>query len=215
MKRKLYCLAISVWNADDFFSGKNTNPISFESYLCPSREDAEKKAKSLYFDNGTYNEGFIYEGELEEEEILDITGYDNIEDFNEALSEPYSTNPKNAVAKEILDSPTNEWDVECANYDFNKSLNGAILVFWRWEKYVGYCRKLIEVRDAYYDETERILTKEDKVYVPQCDVLVTAEERDGLDNDALIGIVEERLNESSWRWNNNVSTFIEEYAESL
>lgn len=208
-KIKLFVLAVNVWDADDYLNDRNTNPKNFETYLFAKRKQAEQKAKSLYVSNDIYNEGTLYEGELTEEEILKLTGFYEIDDFNEALAEPYSTNlrkknfgedEKGKVARAIMEDPTDEHPVKCANYDFDKSLEGAILVFWSWERHVGYARKCIEIRRAYSDDTEAILTKQDRVFATQCDVLMTADEV--AEADDLQEAIREKLNGGSWKWNN-------------
>lgn len=218
--RTLYVLANSVWNADDYLNDHNTDPKHTDLYLYATREEAEQKAQNLDTDDDIYNDGTIYTGELTEQEILDITGYDTIDEFNEALVEPYSTNPnvknlgefeKGNVAKEIMENPANEDIIECANYDFNKSLEGCILVFWSWERHIGYARECIEVRRAYSEETETLLTKRDKVFATQCDILLTAEEVESADD--LQEAVREALERDSWKWNNTrfVESQIEEF----
>lgn len=208
-KIKLFVLAVNVWDADDYLNDRNTDPKHTDLYLFPTKERAEQKTKALDIDNTVYNDGIIFEGELDESEILELTGFETIEDFNEALAEPYSTNPrkknfgedeKTEVACAIMEDPAKEETIECANYDFNKSLDGCILVFWSWQRHVGYARKCIEVRRAYSDETETILTKQDHVFATQCDILLTAEEVNNADN--LQESVLEALEKSSWKWTN-------------
>ena len=88
------------------------------------------------------------------------------------------------------------------HYDY-KNLDGSILVFWSWQKHVGYCRKCEEIRYAYYNEDERICIKEDKVFRTQCDVLCTAEELEGLSKDDIMNLVNQRLGDGNWKWQNN------------
>lgn len=218
--RKFFVLAINVWDADDYLNDRNTDPRDTQLYLYGTREEAVKKAAEADTDSDIYNDGVIYTGELSEAEILEITGFEDIEDFNEALAEPYSTDPrvinfgedeKTAVANAIMENPEDDETIECANYDFDKSLEGAILVFWSWQKYVGYARKCIEVRLAYSDDTEAILTKQDRVFATQCDVLLTAEEVAAADN--LQDAVREALENGSWKWTN--PTFAYSLAEEF
>jgi hypothetical protein len=164
---------------------------------------------SLDVDNEIYNDCTLCTGEISEDDILNLTGYETIEEFDEAMAEPYSTkarvknfgeDEKSEVAQAIFENPTEERQVECSNYDFDKSLEGAVLVFWSWERYVGYARKCIEVRRAYSEETETLLTKQDKVFATQCDILLTAEEVENADD--LKAAIRERLEDGSWKWNN-------------
>lgn len=213
--RKLFVLAVSVWDADDYFqfrdNDKCCNPGSTDLYLYATREEAEQKALTTDADSDIYNTADIFEGELSDEEIQELTGYETIDEFNEALAEPYSTDPrvknlgedeKTEVAQAIVDDGNLLHEVECRNYDFDKSLEGALLVFWSWERYIGYARKLIELRYGSNDDTEKMLTKEDKVFVTQCDVLLTAEEVNALTADELEQVVNEKLSEGSWKWTN-------------
>jgi len=218
--RTLYVLANSVWDADDYLNDRNTNPKWTDLYLYATREEAEKKASELDTDDDIYNDGTIYTGELDKDEILELTGFDTIDDFNEALAEPYSTearvknfgeDEKTEVARAIMENPTNEDIIECANYDFNKTLDGCILVFWSWERYIGYARKCIEVRRAYSDEKESLLTKQDKVFATQCDILLTAEEVEQADD--LQEAVREAMERESWKWNN--TRFVESEIEKF
>jgi hypothetical protein len=207
--RKLYVLKNDVWDANDYLNGRNTDPHRTDLYLYATEEEAEQKAMSLDVDNEIYNDCTLCTGEISEDDILYLTGYETIEEFDEAMAEPYSTkarvknfgeDEKSEVAQAIFENPTEERQVECSNYDFDKSLEGAVLVFWSWERYVGYARKCIEVRRAYSEETETLLTKQDKVFATQCDILLTAEEVENADD--LQYAIRERLEDGSWKWNN-------------
>lgn len=211
--RKLFVLAVSVWDANDYIQfrdyDKSCNPGSTDLYLFATEEEAEKYATSLDIDDDIYNIAELFEGELTDEEILELTGYETIEEFNEALAEPYSTDArvknlgedeKGEVAQAIVDDGNLLRDVDCPNYDFDKSLEGAVLVFWSWERYIGYARKLIEVRRAYSDDTEALLTKQDKVFATQCDILLKADEVEAADD--LQEAIRERLEDGSWKWTN-------------
>ena len=208
-KRNLYVLANSVWNADDYLNNRNTDPLFTDLYLFATKEEAVSNAQALHADDSIYNDCTIYTGELTDEEIKEITGFDCIEDFNEALEEPYSDNPniknygemeKIDVAKAIIENSTGEETIKGANYDFEKSLEGCILVFWSWQTHIGYARKCIDIRRAEKSDTAAILTKKDKVFVTQCDILLTAKEVADAEN--LQESVHEALRPSSWKWVN-------------
>lgn len=211
----LYVLANSVWDADDYLNGRNCNPHYTDLYLYATREEAEKKASELDFNNDIYNDGYIYTDSLTEDEILELTGFDSIEDFDEALAEPYSTqfhvknfgeNEKGEVARAIIEKSGIGNPVTCNNYDFKKSLEGCILVFWAWERYIGYARKCIEIRWAENGETEELLAKQDKVNAAQCDILLTAEEVKNARD--IKEAVRDAMEMDSWKWQN------ESYVES-
>ncbi len=215
-KRKLYVLAVSVWDANDYIRfrdhNESLNPGDTRLYLFASEDDAEKYVNTLDVDNDIYNTAYLFVGELTDEELLELTGYETIEEFDEALAEPYSTNPrvknlgedeKGEVAQAVVDDGTLLREVKCPNYDFNKSLNGALLVFWSWHRYIGYARKLIELRYATADDTEALLTKRDSVSATQCDVLLTADEVAGMTGEELEEKVRQILHEDSWKWVNS------------
>ena len=94
---------------------------------------------------------------------------------------------------------------------FDKSLEGCILVFWSWERYTGYARKCLDVRHAYFTETEALLTKQDRVFATQCDILLTAEEVKHAPD--LQEAVSEALLKDSWKWTNR--RFVEAMIENF
>ena len=184
-KRELWALDVTSWNASDYFADKCCNSTTF-TYLFATSDEAKAFAMGIDADSDSYNECLLYHGELTEEEILEESGFETMEDFEEALREPYSTvwnrknfgeDEKTAVAvylQEKYDDTMEE--TPCANYDFDKSIEGSIIVVWSWRTYVGYAREFKELRYATYDETEKMLTKEDSIFVPQVDIVMTADE---------------------------------------
>ena len=219
--RHLFVLANNVWDADDYLNDRNCNAIRYDLYLYATKEECIDKAKSLDTRCDIYNDAFICSKEMEESEILELTGYETIEEFDEALREPYSTDArkknlgedeKGEVAAAIRENYDEEFDVECANYDFDKSLEGAVLVFWSWERYIGYARKFIEIRRGYSDDTEALLTKQDKVFATQCDVVLTAEQVEEAGDDLHEAILD-RLTDGTWKWQNQ--SFMERCVEEF
>lgn len=213
--RKLFVLAVSVWDAADYFQFRDNdvscNPGSTDLYLFATESEAEQYAETLNADEDVYNTAEVYMGELTEDEILELTGYETINEFDEVLAEPYSKDPrvknlgefeKKAVAEEITNMGELLYDVECPNYDFDKSLDGALLVFWSWQTYIGYARKLIEVRYGTSNDKEQMLTKQDKVYVTQCDILMAADEIKDMTAEQLEQEISERLRDGKWKWTN-------------
>ena len=218
--KKLFVLAIIVWNANDYLNDRNTDSHNIDVYLYATRKDAEKKAKEVDSNNEIYNEGYIYTCELTKDEILEISGFGSIEDFEIALAEPYSTNPnimnfgeseKKHLANFIMENTIDNESIECANYDFNKSQEGAILIFWSWVTHIGYARKCLKIRRADSNDTEAILTKQDKTFVTQCDILLTAEEVAAADN--IQDAISERLADGAWKRTNPV--FAEKLAKDF
>lgn len=206
-KRVLWALNLTSYNARDYFDGKCCDCYT-EMFLFATSEEAKAFAMGIDVDSDSYNECMLFHGDLTEEEILDVSGFEEMADFEEALREPYSTNPrrknygedeKKAVAAFIQQEydETLE-DIECANYDFNKSIEGSIIVVWAWEKHIGYAREFKELRYAWHDETERMLAKEDRTFVPQVDVVMTKEEVES--SADLKAELTKRLLGSSDRW---------------
>ena len=224
--RKLFVLSVSVWSADDYLNNRNTNPQHADHYVFATKEEAEERAQNITADADVYNDGVIYSMDLSDEQILDITGMESIEDFDEALRTPYSDSiwdsiwtknygedEKDMVAAYIIEQPVDFEEVECANYNFDQTLDGAILVFWSWERHIGYARKLIDVRFAYHDETEAILAKQDRTYVTQCDVLLTADEVKNAGEYLREAVRKELEDKHDWRWRNPsfIDTLIEQF----
>lgn len=207
---ELHALVVSVWHADDWFSGGNCDPMNNEIYLFCDFEKAEQYAKQLDVDSDFFNIGTIYTADVDEETILELSGCETIEDFNEMLEEQYSNVPRMKnygederadVAQWIVKHADNVTQVDCANYDFDKSIEGAIVVVWSWQRHVGYARKCECLRYASEGETEKLLTKEDKSFVSQVDIVMTAEEVAQAGDDLQLQLYD-RLHEESWRWQN-------------
>ena len=216
MKRNLFVLLNNVWDADDYLNGNNCNPKCTDMYLFDSEDELKDFAMKLDANRDIYNDCYMVNGEVDEETILELSGCECMEDFNEILATPYSEQygwrEKEEVAKYILDEFNSTMkDVEAANYDFDKSIEGAIIVVWSWERYIGYARKCKEVRYAQYGEKEDMLTKADKVFVPQCDIVMTKEEVESCGD--IRAELEERLLTDSWKWTNPgvVKSFIGDF----
>ena len=210
---KLYALSVSVWGSDDYIPDRNTNPLMTEKYLFATEEEARKFAKEeTDADDRYYNDGWLCTAEIDDKDILDLTSYDTIEDFADAMR---GNLHEDEIAEWVIDNDKSGGDyVECNNYDFDKSLDGAILVVWSWQTYVGYARKIEELRYAYYGETERILTKRDKTFVSQIDVVMTAEEV-AASTDLESDLIDELLANGNWKWTNpwKVERLIDEIIE--
>ena len=210
MKRHLYCLSNSVWNADDYLHGRNCDPIYTYVYLFGSDKEAKGFAMNLDTDDDIFNDCTLFDGEIDEETILELTGFESIKDFNDALKEPYSkdTSVKNfgedekgEVAAHIIgEFDSSAMPVDCANYDFNKSICGSIIVVWSWQTHVGYARECEEIRYAQYGEDETMLTKQDKTFVKQVDVVMTKEHVEKCKD--LQDELYEKLFCGTWKWTN-------------
>ena len=116
--------------------------------------------------------------------------------------------------EEVYSGCTNEGD----------NIKGAVLVAWNYEKYVGYARNLEYIGVAgeypFHDfETESDLYSgnEERTFHTNYSVVATLEDLDGLTTNEKQNLIEERLNESHWKWNffGNAKRKIEEFIESL
>ena len=206
-KRELWALDVTSWNASDYFADKGGGSTTL-TYLFATSEEAKAFAMGIDADSESYYECALYHGELTEEEILEESGFETMEDFDEALREPYSTvwghsnfgeDEKIAVAvylQEKYDGTMEE--TPCANYDFDKSIEGAIIVVWSWERYIGYARNFLELRYADHTETEALLTKEDRVSATQVDIVMTADEV--ANSKHLRDELTEILQRDHWKW---------------
>lgn len=212
-KTKFFAFANSVWHADDYLYGCNCNPRYVERSLLASFEEVQAMSAETSADFDIYNDGWYYEAELDEETILEITDYETIEEFNEHWNgDGLRTDAENSIIDYICENYNGD-PIDCNNYDFDKSIDGSIVIVWSWHRYVGYARKCAEIRYAYLNETERNLTKEDKSFVNQMDVVMTKEEVEASKN--LKEDLFEKLlsNRDYWKWTN--PEFVEEQIEWL
>lgn len=81
-----------------------------------------------------------------------------------------------------------------------QSVYKDILVFYRWEKYVNYARKFVEIREGYYSEDESITINSDKAFSAQCEIAAKASELEGLSDEEKYSLVMERLGQMD-KWN--------------
>lgn len=106
------------------------------------------------------------------------------------------------------------WDSEivydgCEND--GKSITGAIVIRWSWERYPGYCRNLLEIGvcgeypfDNFKSEAHLITGNEDSTYRDNFSILLTKEEVEaclveGVED--LLSSIEDELNQGHWKWN--------------
>ena len=92
--------------------------------------------------------------------------------------------------------------IDCIEFE-GDSVADCIIVEWSYEKYVGYCRNIHELRYGYYNETESdlITGNEDRTYRHNLSVLVEATELVGLSDEEKIELILEKLSEYHWKWN--------------
>ena len=134
---------------------------------------------------------------------LDDVDWDEVEELGEMAFDD----------SDLLEIFNNHRDYEESidvTYDY-KSVEGALLVFWSWNRYIGYARDLQEIREGYYSEDETLCIKKDKVFVPQCDVLIEKQELEGLSKQDRRALIEQRLGESHWKWTMKAEAYIRHY----
>ena len=164
-----------------------------EAFRCATYEEAKSEAESMKLDVGysaviyaIYLSGVTKEAE--EVEFHDI----------EEVFDEYS---------EYLD------DIEFDEYvktEEGKNIEGAVIIKWQWNKYVGYSRNFVGVGIAgqypYHNilkEIDLITGDEDRVFRTNYTVLATKEELEEHGTDILL----RKMIEGDWRWDNvqNVS----------
>lgn len=129
---------------------------------------------------------------------LDEVDFDEVEEFDDSdLLEIFNENRDYEESRDV-------------EYQY-KSVDGALLVFWSWNRYIGYARDLREIREGMYDEDESICIKQDRTFVTQCDVLIEKQEMEGLSREDRRSLIEQRLGESKWKWTMKAEAYIRRY----
>lgn len=182
-------------NADNPIDTKDLEGFYFD------REDAVKAmedvAKSTEPEFGVRTEICLDKAEISPDD-LDEVDFDEVEEFDDSdLLEIFNEN------RDYEDSRNVEYQY--------KSVDGALLVFWSWNRYIGYARDLREIREGMYGEDESICIKQDRTFVTQCDVLIEKQELEGLSREYRRSLIEQRLGESHWKWTMKAESYIHEY----
>lgn len=84
-----------------------------------------------------------------------------------------------------------------------RDISADIVIEWSWERYVGYCRNLIDINyGSRYGSTERdlITGNEERTFRPNCDIVMTAEELEGMSREEIRDELTVRLSDSHYRW---------------
>lgn len=214
-----YVLRVCEWDMDTYIrfrdNNESLNPNNTTDYLFTTEEEARafiEDSTNFTVDSDTYNEGDLFGAELEETEVLQAVGLDSMEALAEKMAEHCcNKNGLEELACMVVDADDYPEDVELPNYDIDESIDGAIVVVWSWEKYIGYAQKCHEVRYAYLEETKADLCKRDKTFVPQMDIVMTKEEVAACDD--LQSALRDKLLDKSWKWQNR--SFVESAIEEL
>lgn len=208
--------ALTVWygartNWDETARDTSSDPNNSERItdFYDDREEAWNAIKEIANAHeakfGEYDDFDLWKAEVSPDD-LDSIDWEDLEEWDNFDDEKFY--------KLITDENCTEWDgfVKEVSYNY-PSIEGALLVVWDWERYIGYARNINEIRRGIYGETEKICCKEDKVFRPLVDVLCTAEELEGLSSKDERALVEERLNEEchDWRWTLQAQRYIRRY----
>ena len=205
---KIFVLSVSVWRANDYYECANTNPLHVDKFIFKSVEEAQQFAlEALESNDEVYNDGTIYVADVDFDEVKELCLFDSEQEFWEGIR---GNLHENLVANLVIEKGEEHSGCYCHNFNFEQPLRGAIVVVWQWVKYVGYARKCVEIRYAYDYETFICLTKKDKTFCNQMDIVMTADEvakSTNLELDLITKLHEER----DWRWTNpsNVDWFID------
>lgn len=121
--------------------------------------------------------------------------------------------------EELLEVELIEYLSECEVYDrevtelivYNgKDITGAIVIEWSYERYVGYCRNLLNIGIAgegyFYDlkkESNLITGNEDSTYKSNYSVLIPADRVAALVKEGNLSeeVIYDALYDNQWRWN--------------
>lgn len=83
-----------------------------------------------------------------------------------------------------------------------ESIEGAIVIRRSWEKYIGYASNFHGVRYGNYNETEASLkVDQDRVFHQFEEVLLTAKEIEGMNDDEILEAVMNEIRQDKWKWN--------------
>ncbi len=219
---KLYLLDIVVWKADNWvafaYENKSVNPAYVDEYLFGDKNQIDKFLKEnvdYFIDSDIYNEGWIYEADIDDNEIIEIGNFDSVDDIKEYFGDELSKTSLGELASLIKEEDYDPEYIEIPNYDYDKELDyGSIIVLWSWHKYVGYARKFHELRYVT-NEQVKDLVKEDSTFATQMDIVMNADdvadaEERGFLHDALY----DELIDRDWKWTNEgeVMNAIDDFA---
>ena len=200
----VYHLSKSLWEA-----GNDTASAISEEDLDGfyfDREDAVKAmedvAKSTEPEFGVRTEICLDKAEISPDDLDDVD-FDELEEFGGMVF-------GDSDLLEIFNEHRDYEDSRDVEYQY-RSVDGALLVFWSWNRYIGYARDLQEIREGMYGEDESICIKQDKTFVTQCDVLIEKQELEGLSREDRRSLIEQRLGESQWKWTMKAEAYIREY----
>lgn len=200
------------WNENERDTSSNPNYAERITGFFTDREEAwnaiETKANEHEARFGEYDEFDLRKAKISPDD-LDGIDWEELEEFDNFDDEK--------LFDIINEECYNDWDdtVKEVSYSY-PSVQGAILVIWGWERYVGYSRMIHEIRYGMRGEDESICCPLDTTYRPQASVIATAEEMEGLSKAELHSLLETKLlEEGDWRWTSQASGYIRNYLNDL
>lgn len=158
-----------------------------EAFRCATYEEAKSEAESMKLDVGysaVIYAIYISNVTKEAEEVE----FDDIEE----------------VFDEYFDMLDIEFD-ELVKTEEGKNIEGAVVIKWQWNKYVGYSRNFVGVGIAgqypYHNilkEIDLITGDEDRVFRTNYSILATKEELEEHGTEVLL----RKMIEGDWKWDN-------------
>lgn len=200
------------WNENERDTSSNPNYTERITGFFTDREKAwdaiEEKANEHEAGFGEYDEFDLRKAKISPDD-LDGIDWEELEEFDNFDDEK--------LFDLINEECYNDWDdtVKEVSYSY-PSVQGAILVIWGWERYVGYSRMIHEIRYGMQGEDESICCPIDHIYRPQASVIATAEEIEGLSKAELHSLLETKLfEEGDWRWTSQARGYIRNYLNDI
>ena len=107
-----------------------------------------------------------------------------------------------------------DWNEHCVYYEY-ESMKGGIVLYWAWEKYVGYARTFERLEYCLDDVTTILCKPIDHTIITQCTLLVAPEEiQECKSASELRDLIQQRFDDMGlWDKDCNAEEFLrEEYA---
>ena len=162
---------------------ESADPIINDEEYFLTEEEAIKYANGLKLEIGftpTVDRLFISEVDLEEK-FKD-------EDFE---------------LSDVADDAETDETIYSGKTNEGEDLEGAVIVVWNWEKYVGYARNFERVRYGESGETDNSINTGnlERTFRGNQSVLLEAKEIEGLEGEELLEAVNEALSAGNYKWN--------------
>lgn len=176
-------------------------------------ESVDKVASEQEADFGQYIDVVLMKAEIGPDD-LDGIDWQDIEDLDDATF-------GDSELRDLIDDNGCEDSTDyeqVVKYDY-RSVEGDLLVFWNWERYVGYARNIEDIRRGYHGETTELCIPIDHTFRTQCSILATKDELEGLSAEELKDLVEDRLydhcdceyTQGDWKWTMKAENWISSY----